>query len=526
VHCDHHPTCPGCPLLGRSDDEQLATKRARLASALAHFPHLPEAPSVRPAVRTEGYRHRLKLPVHHGAKGVSLGLVNPATGRVLHTPDCPVLASGLRDALPPLLAWLHGKRRVHSVDLRISDATGALQLVLACRSGQFPGGKGGARELLRAVPGLASVAVSEADPTGRRVMGRRPRMVAGEAVIGESIGETDYVLHPGAFFQADPRNAVQIHALVRQLVGPARTVADLYAGVGAYARMLAPHVQRVLAVEEVPQAARAAAHRAPPNLEVVASRVEDLPLQERFDAVVLNPARRGCDPQALAHLATRTDRMVMVSCGPESLARDLDVLAAHGLLVDQVHAVDLFPQTAEVEAVVSLRRGKPHTTWAVPGGRAGGPWTGKPSGALGRAEQLEVLVIGRTSRLRLRGATVRRQRTVAGHSLLTLELSAPVPSVLGQLRRAGHPVAGDHPPTDRFFRDKGLLVRPWVHVLAARTPRGTATAPRHGDLQLALERLGSERPSGRDKPRKPSDARRSRGPRPQRSSKKGRKKRR
>jgi len=522
VHCDHHPTCPGCPLLERSYDDQLLAKQERLAQALAQFPHLPAAPPVRPALHTEAYRHRLKLPLHHGKERVSLGLVDPRTGRVVHTPDCPVLVPALRQALPPLLQWLHGKRSVHSVDLRASAAHQELQLVLACRGGKLPGGKGGARELLRQVPGLVSVAVSEADPHGKRVMGRRPRMVAGHALLREAIGATDYVLYPGAFFQADPRNAVQIHDLVRAQVGSARTVADLYAGVGAYARMLAPHVRKVLAVEEVPQAAKAAAHGAPPHLEVVASRVEDLPLAERFDAVVLNPARRGCEPDALVHLATRTDRMVMVSCGPETLARDLDVLAAHGLRVESIEAIDLFPQTAEVETVVSLRRGKPLTTWAAGEGRAAGPWTGKPSGALGTPEELEVLVIGPTQRLRLRGATVEKVRRLAGHSLLSLRLSTSVAQVLQQLRRAGHAIAGDHAPTDRFFREKGLLVRPWVHVTRARQRGRTVHAPRHGDLQLCWDRLAEPRdappkgpkgPRPQGKKRKPSGRRRPKGPR-------------
>lgn len=487
MDCRHHPRCPGCPLLDRPYAEQLKAKRARLDTALGHFPHLrlPTTPAVRAALHTDGYRHRLKLPVHHAPKHVSIGLVEPGSGKVLHTPDCPVLAEGLRAAMPPLLAWLKGRRSVHSVDLRVSDATGELQLVLACRGGKLPGGKGGARELLRSVPGLVSVAASEADPSGRRVMGRRPAMVAGEPLLREAIGDTDYVLYPGAFFQADPRNAVQIHALVRELVGEARTVADLYAGVGAYGRMLAPHVQKVVAIEEVPQAAKAATHRAPPNLSVQAGRVEDLPLAERFDAVVLNPARRGCDPRALAHLATRTDRMVMVSCGPETLARDLDVLAAHGLRVKALHAVDLFPQTAEVEAVVLLERGTPLTRWEVPGGRAQGPWRGGPSGAQGRPSVVEALVLGDARRARVRGAHVKVTGRVAGHSLVELSLKAPLKQVLSQLARSGHPVAGDDPKTARFFREKGYLERPFVHVLKA----GGATAPRHGDLQICVDRL-------------------------------------
>jgi 23S rRNA (uracil1939-C5)-methyltransferase len=496
MDCRHHPRCPGCPLLPLPLADQLAKKRARLAAALARYPHLPEAPVVRRALRQEGYRHRLKVPVHHGDT-VALGLVERSTGRVVHTPDCPVLAEGLRAALPALVKALEGRRSVHSVDLRVSGATGELQLVLACRGGRLPGGKAWARELLRDVPGLVSVAASEADPEGRRVMGRRPRMVAGQPELTERIGATDYVLYPGAFFQADPDNAVQIHELVREGVGDAKRVADLYAGVGAYARMLAPTADRVFAVEEVPQAARAARHGSPAGLEVVSARVEDVVLEERFDAVVVNPARRGCEPQALAAIAGCTDRLVMVSCGPESFARDLDVLAAHGLRVRALHAVDLFPQTAEVEAVAFVERGPALRRFPVKGGHARPPWLGEPSGAIGRPTEVTVLLVGPPPKRLPDGVRLEVLDMVATHTLARLTVRRPLEVVLAELARSGHPLAGADPRTQRFFRQRAGLVRPFVHVSVARGSDGETRAPLHGDLQEVLDtlRAGAPRPS-------------------------------
>jgi 23S rRNA (uracil1939-C5)-methyltransferase len=488
MHCDHHPTCPGCPLLDRSPDEQLTIKRRRLDHALKRYPQLPVAPPVTAALHTEAYRHRLKLPVFARGEQVSIGLYERGSRRVLHTPDCPVLADGLRAALPRIVDWLRNRRGIHSLDLRVSSSTGDLQLVLAVEGGDLHGGRRAIRALQRAIPELKSVAISIADPERRRVMGRTPKMVAGPPVISERIGQTDYVLHPGAFFQVDPRNAVQIHDLVRDWVGDARSVLDLYAGVGAYARMLAPTVDDVVAVEEVPAAARAAADGAPPNLDVLTARVEDVDVDEHFDAVILNPARRGADPRVLERVAQLADkRIVMVSCGPESLARDLDVLSAHGFHVADMAAVDLFPQTAEVETVVRLERGQPRRTWKVKGGRAGTPWAGKPSGAVGRPDELVVLAVGEIRGLTLPGARWTRIARVATHTLLHLHLNAPMGAVLAALSRAGHPVAGADPRTRRFFTDKALLARPFVHVLRA----GRARAPLHGDLLTALDRLGA-----------------------------------
>ena len=385
MECRHHPRCPGCPLLDMPYDAQRAHKRDRLVAAFARYGHLHVKPpaKVAPAAFTEGYRHRLKLPVQISEKHAAIGLYDRDNGRVLDTPDCPVLEPGLRHALSLIVAWMAGRRGIHSLDLRRSDLTGELQAVFACDGGDLTGGAKAARALMDEVKGLVSVAVSRADPEHKRVLGAAPRVIAGEEHITEHIGSTKYRIFPGAFFQVDPRNAAWIHDKVRTYVGDAKRVLDLYAGVGAYALMLAEGRERVVAIEEVPAAARAARAMAPANVEVKQAKVEDAlkDAASKFDVVILNPARRGSDPATLKAISRMAPRLVYVSCGPETLARDLDALAAFGMRVVDVSAIDLFPHTPEVETVVHLVRGDALETFNVPGGKAHGPWTSSWSGA-------------------------------------------------------------------------------------------------------------------------------------------------
>ena len=499
MQCAHHPTCPGCPQLGQPIDQQLETKAARLSRALARYPHLLgqidlDRVKVRQATRTEGYRHRLKLPVERARTGVRIGLRHPTSREIVHTPDCPVLAPGLRAALPPILTWLAGRRGVHSLDLRVSNHTGELQAVFACKGGELDGGPRAARALIRAVDGLVSVAVSRADKQGKRVMGAAPRVVAGAQRLEERIGDTALSMHPGAFFQVDPDNARQLHDLVAAGVGSARRVLDLYAGVGAYGRMLARDPGRkVVAVEEVPAAVRSARAGAPRNLRVLEGRVEDVlerpELVDGAEVAILNPARRGAVPAVLAAMARRVERIVYVSCGPEALARDLDVLAAHGMHATRIDALDLFPQTAEVETVVVLERGRPMHDWAVDGGRATHPWAGRPSGAVGRATELVAAVVGDPgSAGEVRGSTWRRIGHIAGHAVVSIRLRCPPKVALNGLSASGHPLVGAHGPTQRFFAEKAGLLRPFLHVARA----GSVVAPLHGDLHAAMVSLGAD----------------------------------
>lgn len=492
MECRHHPRCPGCPLLDMPYEAQRAHKRDRLVAAFARYGHLHVKPpaEVAPAAFTEGYRHRLKLPVQISEKHAAIGLYDRDNGRVLDTPDCPVLEPGLREALGKIVEWMAGRRGIHSLDLRRSDLTGELQAVFACDGGDLAGGAKAARALMDEVKGLVSVAVSRADPEHKRVLGAAPRVIAGEEHITEAIGSTKYRIFPGAFFQVDPRNAAWIHDKVRAYVGDAKKVLDLYAGVGAYALMLAEGRERVVAIEEVPAAARAARAMAPPNVEVKQAKVEDAlkDAASKFDVVILNPARRGSDPATLKAISRMAPRLVYVSCGPETLARDLDALAAFGMRVADVSAIDLFPHTPEVETVVHLVRGDPLETFNVPGGKAHGPWTSTWSGAQGRPSRVLALVLGDTGDGgAIPGGRFRRIGMVATHSLIRIDLSGPIVPALAHLARDRHPVAGRDPRTARFFAEKVGLVRPFVHVEVA----GKATAPLHGDLVDALIGLGA-----------------------------------
>ena len=52
-------------------------------------------------------------------------------------------------------------------------------------------------------------------------------------------------------------------------------------------------------------------------------------------------------------------RVVYVSCGPDTLARDLKIFQDFGYEIIKAKAVDLFPKTNHVESVVLLNRIEP-----------------------------------------------------------------------------------------------------------------------------------------------------------------------
>ena len=119
----------------------------------------------------------------------------------------------------------------------------------------------------------------------------------------------------------------------------------------------------MVAIEDSSAAIRDAAVNAEglDNVELVEGRTEEGAVfdGETPDAVILDPPRAGCHRDALEALARLAPpRVVYVSCDPVTLARDLDVMAGTGYVVESLEPVDMFPQTHHVECVAtaSVRR--------------------------------------------------------------------------------------------------------------------------------------------------------------------------
>jgi 23S rRNA (uracil1939-C5)-methyltransferase len=398
VACDHAHRCGGCPLLDLTYDEQLARKRTRVIQALARYPSLAAvvAGPVGPAEPIVGYRTRAKLIV---APAGAIGLFARGGGHyVVDIPRCRVLAPALATVAAALRERVRaaeatggalapfdpsGGGALRAVDLReVRDAEGEPARVLVTlvvdrsRSGADRAAlRLAADELLQSVPEVAGVAANFHVGDAPQILGAETVVLAGAARAVDRVGSSVHFATFGSFVQAHRGQAARVHALLAEAVGvpgsgaeASRTgprVLDLYAGSGSIGLALAAGGARVVLVESF---ARASAHAAE------AARAQGLDVEtvcgdaatalqaraerrDRFDAVVVNPPRRGTSPRAREALAKLDPATIAyVSCDPDTLARDLAHLARLGYRTASLHPLDMIPLTDEVETVAILRR--------------------------------------------------------------------------------------------------------------------------------------------------------------------------
>ncbi len=168
-----------------------------------------------------------------------------------------------------------------------------------------------------------------------------------------------------SFFQTNSLGAEVLYSKVREYVGETKDkrIFDLYSGTGTIAQLLAPVAGKVTGVEIVEEAVEAAKENATlnglNNCEFIAGDVLKVidSLEDKPDIIVLDPPRDGIHPKALDKIIDfGVEKIVYISCKPTSLVRDLEVLQAKGYKVEKICAVDMFPETVHVEAIILMTR--------------------------------------------------------------------------------------------------------------------------------------------------------------------------
>jgi 23S rRNA (uracil1939-C5)-methyltransferase len=397
IACEHADRCGGCPVIGLTYGDQLVVKRGRVVSSVGRYTSL-ELVYTEPVLSAEpvvGYRTRAKLIVAPSAR---LGLFAKGGGhQVVDIPQCRVLsplllriAEVLRRRIAedeekngPLRPWGSEGGSLRALDLREVTNDGATKalvtLVVEKKAHQehMTELRDTAAALMKELPEIVGVAANLHDGDSPQILGAETVTLAGADKAEDRLGKSVHVATFGSFVQAHRGQAARVHQILAAALGlddkgggasdkAGPRILDLYGGSGAIGLSLAALGARVHLVESfgpATESARRAAEAQGLPLTVTnadsATALRGLVERgEKFDAIVVNPPRRGMSAQARELCAlTGAPVVAYVSCDPDTLARDLDHLARLGYSASSLQPLDMIPLTDEVETVAILRKG-------------------------------------------------------------------------------------------------------------------------------------------------------------------------
>lgn len=343
--CRHFGKCGGCQLQHVAEGALADFVRDRVAGAL-DAQHVAAGAILPALLSAPQSRRRAALTALRTGKQVALGFNAAQSNQIVDMRECALLLPRLFALVAPLralLAVIAPQRRPVKVKLQMLDQ-GAEVILEGVRAEGLDAAM--ALQDFAGAHALARLAIDQGDGLETVWQPAPPTICFGDIRVE---------VPPFAFLQATAAGQAALVEAVREAIGDAGAVADLFAGVGTFALSVQAG-RKVYAAEgarDAIAALMAAANRA---RVLVATEHRDLfrrPLVpaelNRFGAVILDPPRAGAEEQVKQLAASAVPAIAYVSCNPASFARDARMLAAGGYRLDWVRPVGQFRWSTHVE---------------------------------------------------------------------------------------------------------------------------------------------------------------------------------
>jgi 23S rRNA (uracil1939-C5)-methyltransferase len=369
--CPHYGRCGGCSMQHMDYLLSLSAKEEMVSSALWHVGRIPPGSyiteSIIPSPQVYGYRNKAVYRV--SPETGRLGYHEARSRTVADIGSC-MLQSPLSNAAKAALEeWLAASDDIELSSVMIrTTRSGDLMVALITAAKTIPFTEKLINMIEKRISGLGVLAsLVHCLPQKQDYPGALINVLHGKATVTDRLCGLDFILSPQSFFQVNPLQTENLYAKAIEYLSPkGKNIIDAYCGAGtislAAANAGALHVS---GIENVAPAVENARYNAAINglsncaftCDTVESALPKLLSRQGYDALIIDPPRKGCSPAALdAIAASAIPQIVYVSCSPATLARDLRRLAPAGYRPRALTPADMFPHTSHVECVVLMSR--------------------------------------------------------------------------------------------------------------------------------------------------------------------------
>ena len=375
--CEMEKTCGGCQYLHLPYQEQLKLKKKQVQKLLKPYC------SVQPAEGMEEpfhYRNKVHAVFTGKRDGTVIsGMYEENTHRVIPVDHCLIenenadrIICDIRKLAESFKIQIFDEDRgtglLRHVLIRTGHVSGEILVVLVTASVIFPSKQNFIRALLGLHPEITTIVQNINSRKTSLILGNREIVLYGRGYIEDQLCGVWFRISPRSFYQV---NSVQAEKLFKKAIEAAmltgkERVIDAYCGIGTIGLIAAGKAGEVIGVETNAEAVRDAVWNVRKNhsgnVRILHADAGDYLMEmakqrERADVVFLDPPRSGSSERFLKSLTRiRPERIIYISCNPETLARDLGFLTRQGYCAENAWPFDLFPMTSHVETIVLLQK--------------------------------------------------------------------------------------------------------------------------------------------------------------------------
>lgn len=376
-NCPYEKKCGGCQYTSLPYKKQLDRKQQREESLLGSFGKVYRMIGMKDPYY---YRNKVHGVVAADRKGNGYTGIYEANSHKIVRVDTCLIEDQKADAVMQSVAGLMKsfKMKPYNEDtgygflrhilIRTGYHTGQIMVVLVVASPVFPSKNNFVKALRKLHPEITTIVANVNDRNTSMVLGERQQVLYGKGYIEDVLCGKRFRISPKSFYQVNPVQTEVLYNTAIEYAGLTgkETVIDAYSGIGTIGIAASDRAKEVISVELNGDAVRDAAANARmnriKNIRFHKADAGDFMVKmaasgQKADVVFMDPPRSGSDRKFLdSLLRLRPDRVVYISCNPETLKRDLAYLTGHRYRVKKIQPVDMFPMTGEIETVCLLEK--------------------------------------------------------------------------------------------------------------------------------------------------------------------------
>lgn len=371
--CPYYGKCGGCDLQHVDREMQLEIKRETVRRALLKNAGTDFDVPTPVRLNDWEYRNKMSLPFYRNPRSgnISLGFYGKRSHKVIPIKWCPLHGEWAGKAIAAVTEWANehdisvydegsGKGLLRHAVFRYIDS---LSVTIVINGVRLPETDSLVQKL-KAHFETFTVYISVNTKHNNVIMGDTVNLVYGEEKP-QNLGAFKAVVSPKSFLQVNDsiRDAIY-DRVAEELDGFDGDIVELYSGIGLLSAQIAIRLPgaNIVSVEIERSASENAvslmkslglSERVNCILDDAKHFCGNAEFSDRRRALVIDPPRRGCDKEVLTS-AKGFEKIVYISCNPQTLARDIKILSEEYALTD-VQPYEMFPETAEIETVAVLK---------------------------------------------------------------------------------------------------------------------------------------------------------------------------